>query len=294
MLPQEVHLAYERRGRSVAMDRIHALRYAVYCEEKGYLDASHYPGRRECDSFDEYSVHFVAYDCGSEIAGTLRLVIPEEEQPFPFEAYCRPFEKHRPPQKGTVAEISRLIIAPRYRLSTERHAFRFTTPLADSGDERAGRPLPELVEAVPIPATSASPRILLGLFRKVYRYSVANGITHLYAAMEASLARLLARFGIRFKCVSERVDYYGPVSLYFSSIEDIEASVERVYPGLLVWFKGIPFNSMRPGAVGLPFQHQRMDQPEQLSRGSVVAKLQVDPSPEKQPHRDRLIVEPCV
>ena len=51
------------------MDSIHALRYAVYCKEKNFLDPSKYPDGKEYDLFDDYSVNFAAYSRKGEIVG---------------------------------------------------------------------------------------------------------------------------------------------------------------------------------------------------------------------------------
>ena len=217
--------------------RIHTLRYAVYCKEKAFLDAARYPDGKEYDEFDEYSVHFAAYDRNNEIAGSVRLVIPNENQPFPFESYCQPFPDHVPPPKGKVAEISRLIIAQDFRVKDDKREFGFSAALSQIAGRWRKQPLPEFTIVAPAFDQSSSPRILLGMFRTIYRYSQQNGITHLYAAMEVPLLRLLSRYHVVFHKVSPRVDYYGPVCLYMANLQELEERLERKNPEMLRWMR---------------------------------------------------------
>lgn len=219
------------------MDSIHALRYAVYCKEKSFLNAKDYPDGMEYDDFDDYSVHFAALDRNKAIAGTMRLVIPTGDQVFPYEKYCRPFASHVPPPKGKVGEISRLIIAQEFRVKDDHQEFGFTSALSRIAGRWRKETQPEFTLVAPAVDQSTSPRILLGLFRKMYRYSLDHEITHLYAAMEATLARLLMRYQLIFHRISDRIDYYGPVALYFASFEEIETRLARSNPDLLRWMR---------------------------------------------------------
>ena len=224
---------------------MHELRYAVYCKEKAFLDAKKYPDRKEYDRFDEYSVHFTAVDRKNEIAGTARLVIPNENQSFPFEAFCKPLPGSVLPPKGKAAEVSRLIIAPNFRVRPDDREFGFSLVLSKlskfvGGSSSSGRPADNTLEftrVAPMAHENTSPRILLGLFRKMYRYSKQNGITHWYAAMERTLDRMLLRYHFSFHRISDPVDYYGPVSLYMASIEELELMLGKHNPELLTWFK---------------------------------------------------------
>jgi N-acyl-L-homoserine lactone synthetase len=243
------------------MDLVHALRYRVYCKEKGFLDAKKYPDGTEYDSFDAYSVHIAAYDRDGQIAGTLRLVIPKEGQPFPFESFCKPFPDHEMPPKGTVAEISRLIIAPEFRVKDDQREFSFRESIGRIASRWRGGVKPQLsmeahtqgfTRVAPAAEQSTSPRILLGLFRKVYRFSQANGIIYVYAAMEVPLARMLRRYQIVFHRVSPSVDYYGPVTLYIANLLEVERRLAAYNPDLLRWMqKSRPPKPASVGVAGL-------------------------------------------
>jgi N-acyl amino acid synthase of PEP-CTERM/exosortase system len=116
--------------------------------------------------------------------------------------------------------------------------FGFSSLLSRIAGKAGGKQQkPEYTRVEPAVALSTSPRILLGLFRKMYRYSLENEITHWYASMERTLARMLARMHFAFNPISSQVDYYGPVSLYLVSIADLEKTcrrkIQRCWPGFV-------------------------------------------------------------
>ncbi len=217
---------------------VHSLRYAVYCKEKGYLDPKNYPDGQEYDAYDDYSINFAAYSKSGDIIGTVRLVCPKQGQRFPYQDFCRPNPEVELPPVGQAAEISRLIISPSFREKAEVTEFGFSSLLTRlAGKGGAKQQKPEYTRVEPAVALSTSPRILLGLFRKMYRYSLENGITHWYASMERTLARMLARMHFAFNPISSQVDYYGPVSLYLVCIADLEKNLSEKNPALLAWFR---------------------------------------------------------
>lgn len=219
------------------MDNIHSLRYAVYCKEKGYLDARNYPDGKEYDLFDDYSVHFSAYSAKRELVGTVRLVIPNEHQKFPFEGFCTPLPGIILPPKGRSAEISRLIIPPDSREQPDKDVLSFTSTLSRLFERKKRSSAHEYTRVTPAAHQNTSPRILLGLFRKMYRYSKEHDINYWYAAMERPLDRMLRRYRFTFDRISDPVDYYGPVSLYLGDLAKIEASLAQHNPELLTWFQ---------------------------------------------------------
>lgn len=240
VVPVSETLQYAARGShyNPGMDSIHALRYAVYCKEKNFLDASKYPDGKEYDLFDDYSVNFAAYSRKGEIVGTARLVIPHAGQRFPYEDFCKPYEGVQLPPVGRAAEVSRLIIAPNFREKTDASEFGFASLFNVIKNRfQPKHHHPEYTRVGPVSELSTSPRIMLGLFRKMYRYSKEHGITHWYASMERPLARMLDRMGFSYQQISHPVDYYGPVSLHLASIAELERSLTAKNPKLMAWFK---------------------------------------------------------
>jgi N-acyl amino acid synthase of PEP-CTERM/exosortase system len=102
-----------------ALHAMQRLRYEVYCLEQRFLDAAGCTDGRESDEFDLHAIHFAATHRG-EVVATLRLVL---DSPL-----CLPLEQHVPGllygqprgERPGTGEISRLIVAPRYRTPTIR------------------------------------------------------------------------------------------------------------------------------------------------------------------------------
>jgi N-acyl amino acid synthase of PEP-CTERM/exosortase system len=205
------------------MTSVFALRFDVYCVERGFLPAQEHPDSLESDERDAASAHFCALDLRGELAGCVRLVPADVEGRFPFQDHCPSlFEHSRLPEPGLAAEISRLMVHPRYR-------------------RRRG----DTLEGVTIAADSApaverrndSPQIMLSMFRQMYLFSLANGTRYWYAAMERPLARVLARLGFAFQQVGEETDYYGPVAPYLADLRELELKLGEARPDLLSWMR---------------------------------------------------------
>lgn len=55
-----------------------ALRYAVYCQEKGWVDPGHCDSGLEVDEYDELALHFLALE-GDAPVGTTRLLLGDRQ-----------------------------------------------------------------------------------------------------------------------------------------------------------------------------------------------------------------------
>lgn len=100
-------------ARKFEKEEIYKLRYKVYCEEIGYLPKERYPNLKEIDQFDDYSIVFVAKDLKNKIVGSIRIV-PNKEHLLPTEEFHPEFEQYVR-NLGKSAEISRLVVLPKYR-----------------------------------------------------------------------------------------------------------------------------------------------------------------------------------
>src|SRR5262245_33033942 len=76
------------------LDASYRLRYQVYCMERQFLDAGSYPDGRECDEFDEYSMHLGVTDAHGDLAATARL-ITANPLGFPMFRHCALFPDAR-------------------------------------------------------------------------------------------------------------------------------------------------------------------------------------------------------
>lgn len=201
----------------------YALRFQVYCAERGLLPAANYPDGVESDDLDARSLHFGAFYCADEsMAGTVRLILGGLDR-LPVATKCAidPALMPRAALGGSVAEISRLAVSRHFR----RRDTDGVLP-----DERA--------VAGALPASRRElrrgcPELVLGLYKAMYHETKRRGIEYWFAAMEHSLARLLQRFNFSFHPVGPEVDYYGPVTPYVARIDDLEAEVFANRPELL-------------------------------------------------------------
>ena len=205
-----------------------ALRYQVYCLDRGFLPAEDYPDREERDEYDDHSMHFCALNLREEVVGTVRLVRPPFGMAFPFQDRCTElFVDSGLPAARDCAEISRLVVDRDYRRR--------------NGDSQEGISIHATVDldCPPVPGERRcnSPEIVLGLYRAMYTFSRRSGIEYWYAAMEKSLARRLASFHFAFCQIGPEVDYYGPVAPYIAQLSDLEDRLARSNPRLFRWFR---------------------------------------------------------
>ena len=219
---------FERVDGVEALHQTFALRYQVYCLECGFLSPDDYPDEKEVDEFDHNALHFAAHHNSGELAGAVRLARATPGGEFPFHRHCKLFADVTLPPQGKAAEISRLVVRQEFRRRLNDNKFGFS----ESGDN------PEIHVIGPQQKrrNSTRPEIVLGLYRAMYQESKRQGITHWYAAMEKSLARLLLRYNFAFVAIGPEVDYYGPVTPYLASLADLEEKVSRCNPDLFEWF----------------------------------------------------------
>lgn len=202
------------------IDEAYKLRYQVYCEEKGYEDASRYPDRREFDEYDNRSIHSLIRHRSSGIyIGVVRLVLPhcsDVGQLLPVEKHCRLNLSESHPHlaalpRQSIGEISRFSISKVFRrriaeqglvwgISKEDDSYKSTSP-----DNVSRRHLP---------------MISMGLMAALFDMCIEHNIQYCYAVMESTLLRLLKGVGINFQPLSMPVDYHGMrVPSFFSAKE---------------------------------------------------------------------------
>ncbi len=211
---------------------IFALRYEVYCLERGFLDSKQFQDGLESDEYDEEAAHFTAHSRRNELVGSLRLVHPPLSKSFPFENHCyKLFEDIVLPPREESGEVSRLVVRKDYRRragdSLPGVAEEFTT----------GGPIVLPIPRAPGERRTNSPEILLGLYREMYQYSLQKGIRYWYAAMERPLARALTRLQFEFTPIGMETDYYGPVTPYLADLRELERRLGESSPQMLAWFR---------------------------------------------------------
>ena len=229
-------------------EEIYRLRFEVYCREKSIkgFDPANYPDEMESDEYDRRSVQSLLRHRRSGVAaGTVRIILPDRDDPqalLPLERYCiqgfyREFVEQLPSREH-LGEISRLILAPRFR---SRHG-EFEQPhgvvepisLWPYEDDRRKPRSEELALGRRTGADRRlSPHPILGLFAAVVRMSVQQKLQYWYAGMEPSCARFLKRFGFDFIPITPLIDYYGPCRGYFGEVVSILSCIYHRHPS--VW-----------------------------------------------------------
>lgn len=188
-----------------------ALRYEVYCVEKGFLPGDQYTESEESDEFDEMSAHFIAR-LGGRVVGNMRLVRPFNTR-FPFQQHCETFSDVKIRYRRS-AEISRLAVA-KMRLKEIGH---------------------QAVAALPDGRSVAiRDAIVLCLIKGALQHSDMRRIDFYYVAMERSLSRLLARLGITFSAIGNATDYYGEVVPSFAPRKTLLESMRAHNCALHAW-----------------------------------------------------------
>lgn len=181
------------------------LRYQVICEEMsmpGY-EPWRYPKGLEVDEYDQRAVHTLLWHRPSDsLAGTVRLILPDPhnlDASFPIEdhatqAFWKDFRRPEGLQRQHTAEVSRYILAKRFRSRPGEHEHPYgTDALPDTAQDRRRR----------------FPHPILGLQRALIQMSQEHQIHHWYAIMEPALNRLLRHFALDLDPVGDLIHYNG-------------------------------------------------------------------------------------
>lgn len=187
MLGQKYTYLVVRPG-TIAYEEYSALRHEVFCAELGRVaSAAQGSGQRavETDEFDENSVHVLcrSTDTG-EAVGCARLILPSPRGINVLARYQ--LDSDGGIDSRLVGEIGRLAISSKLR--------RYRRSTRSLGQAMSAGNLDDLNAEI----RRDGPIVALGLYRELFRLANQHGITHCYAAMEASLSRMLNRLGFPF------------------------------------------------------------------------------------------------
>jgi len=220
--------ASEYLGKSIdnvphLLEQSYRLRYEVYCLERKFLPAEHYPSGLEIDEFDCHSVHVGALDNSGALAGTARAV-KASALGLPIFDRCTAFphegEFHR--DNPRLVELGRLIVGKRYRrpvrdVACNLESVSETGPVKDHhrGRRRAGE------------------TAYMTLLKALYQATRRIGATHWVTAMEEPLRRQLVRQGFPVYAFGPESEYYGLVVPYQMALRDLDAVIlSGRFPGL--------------------------------------------------------------
>ncbi len=204
------------------MERVHRIRYEVFCREFHFEQEESCPGGLERDVYDDQAIHCLIMHRGSQMpAGCVRLVQTSVTDPaalLPIERYCAaslaPGETHpsRLPRKG-LCEISRLAVSGQFR-------------------KRRGEAESPLGANEELPVTSEIeyrifPLLSFTLFLAVLSLSIFTQRRDSLAMMEPWLARHLQMMGFSFRQIGEVTDYHGARAAFHYTLEQALADKAR-------------------------------------------------------------------
>lgn len=184
------------------------LRFRVYCRERGFLDAAHYPDGLETDIFDRHAVHLGVVDDWGTLVATARLVRRSDDG-LPMFGHCSILR--RVPvlaeQRAPLVEVSRLAVSR-----------------ADLGQVQGEDGRRRSITAR-TPRQAARAEMITVLYRELYQASKRHGFSHWLVATEPSLQRLVVKFRFPFVQVGPLTDYFGPVAPYLMDVREFEQEI---------------------------------------------------------------------
>ena len=172
-----------------------ALRYKVYCVERGFEKKEDHPYGLECDKYDAHAVHFAAISKHTQkVVGTVRLILYAGGD-FPAEHSFELTQKCLAAQRECVGEVSRLALS-------RSCCCEFQAGFQPRSNFNTAR-------------------VVNGLLRCLAQESMERGISHLYAVMARGLPIILAREKIFFLQIGPEKDYHGLRAPYLGVIKDV-------------------------------------------------------------------------
>lgn len=159
-----------------------AVRYQIYCLERGFEDPQQYPEGMETDSYDRHAIHLAAIEESTgKVVGCTR-IIRDSALGFPLEQHFQLDTPLNYVDRRCVGEISRLAV-------TKSHCQEF--------------------------------QIVSLLLDHLFLESGRFGITHWYAAMAKGLPVLLRRRKLLFAKAGPEMDFHGVRAPYVLDLEEM-------------------------------------------------------------------------
>jgi N-acyl amino acid synthase of PEP-CTERM/exosortase system len=231
-----------------------AIRYSVYCLERGFENSAEHPDGLERDEYDSHAVHSLLVHRASGAAiGTVRLVLPlaaSPEKSFAIQRVVAPRALEGPFPVATTGEVSRFSISKQVRRRKDDQFYGPTDIASASSatspnEQRQGPP----------------PR--LGLLLAIVQMSARLGLTHWCAVMEPPLLRILTAAGVHFEPVGPLVDYHGLRQPCYGEIVQVLPRIRREQPEIweLIteagkWWELLLENQRKAKAPTLPSPRQ--------------------------------------
>ena len=205
------------------LESSYRLRYEVYCVERKFLPAEHYPQGLEFDEFDRHAIHVGALDCDGELAGTTRGV-QVTEMGLPLFDHCTAFahetEFHR--ANPRLLEVGRLVVGRNYRR-------RRRDVVCGAENAKSGH----ITEYHGAERRRVGEDAFLTVLKALYQATKRIGATHWLTGMEEPLRNQLAEQGFPFRAFGPASDYFGLITPYQMALKELDDVIlSRRFPAL--------------------------------------------------------------
>ena len=207
------YFTLQRAHTSELKNAVYKIRYDVYCEELKY--EKNCPQDCEKDKYDTYSHHIlIQHRASGRFAGCVRLVTPPEDNPdalFPFEECClqsvdsAKFQEIAKDGRQYIGEISRLAVHQDFRRRRGEKNNAYGVNMHEDKDNRD----------IIINEQRVFPFIAVSLYLASAAIALEYQMKYVIVMMEPRLARLLARFGIRFARIGQEMEYHGTRAMFY-------------------------------------------------------------------------------
>jgi N-acyl amino acid synthase of PEP-CTERM/exosortase system len=207
-------------------ERVFQLRYDVFCRENKFEHAPYDDDIFEYDAYDDRAVHFLLmHKPSGEPAGTLRLILPNDEYPsqsFPVQKLARHPLLRSDSKILTLCEISRFCMASRFR-RRERDG-RLLSAYCDQDVvqvQKNGRPA--LFRRL-IPYAPAA--LLRGAFEAALEARITEGLW----MVDTNHLESLKKIGFECRPLGPHVNHHGGQQPVIFNIKHVLDHMRRVNP----------------------------------------------------------------
>jgi N-acyl amino acid synthase of PEP-CTERM/exosortase system len=209
--------------------KVHRIRYRVYCEEFGYETSGNFPNQMECDSFDDISTHCLVTHIASGMAAGCARICPASvngaDHDLPLDRCCR--------QTVYAEEMARIVVSRKHICEASRFA------VDGAFRRRSGEGLTRFGEIASLNLSDAEqrsfPRISVTLMMAAAAMANLLDRPYVFSVMEPFLPRLLNRSGLVFRRMGRDVHYHGIRAVYFADARDYVQELDQDFLTLYTW-----------------------------------------------------------
>ncbi len=207
-------------------EHVFRLRYDVYCDENLFINPDSHPDKFETDSYDDRAEHYILlHRATAKVVGTLRLVLPNDEQPsqsFSVQEVCDHRLLKQDSRLLTIAEISRFCMAKSFR---KRELDGCLLPAYYDQDmietKKNGR-----VQMI----RRRIPYAPLGLLAGAFESALNARITDCVWMVEPRQLWSLKKIGLNYRVLGPHIDHHGGLQPVIFNIKNVLDSMHRQRP----------------------------------------------------------------